>query len=148
MLTARITLPHFSVSSAMNLPKSAGETDEHRAAQVGKPRLHFGIGEASVDLLVELVDDLGRRVLRCADAEPGARLVARHELAHGREVWQRLRARRGGYCERAQRASPDVLDRRRSAGEHDLHLPAEQIGKRGPAAAIGHMNHVDARPSS
>jgi hypothetical protein len=25
MLAARITLPHFSVSSAMNLPKSAGE---------------------------------------------------------------------------------------------------------------------------
>ena len=27
MLAARITLPHFSVSSAMNLPKSAGEPE-------------------------------------------------------------------------------------------------------------------------
>jgi len=54
MLAARITLAHFSV----------------------QPRLHLGIGEASVDLLVELVDDLRRRGLRCTDAEPTARLVA------------------------------------------------------------------------
>ena len=31
-----------------------------------------------------------------------------------------------------------------SGGEHDLHLPAEQVGQRGPGAAIGHVNHVDA----
>ena len=31
-----------------------------------------------------------------------------------------------------------------SAGEHDLHLSAEQIGKRRRRAAIGHVNHVDA----
>ena len=45
MLAARITLPHFSVSSAMSLPKSAGEPRKHDAAQVGKPRLYLGIGE-------------------------------------------------------------------------------------------------------
>ena len=28
--------------------------------------------------------------------------------------------------------------------EHDLHLPAEQIGQRGRPAAIGHVHHVDA----
>ena len=70
----------------MSLPKSAGEQREHRATQVGKPRLDLGIGEAGVDLLVELVDNLGGRALGRADAEPVARLVARHELAHGRDV--------------------------------------------------------------
>ena len=64
------TLPHFSVSSAMSLPKSAGEPGKHRAAQVGEPRLDLGIGEGRVDLLVELVDDLGGRVPGRADAEP------------------------------------------------------------------------------
>ena len=44
---------------------------------------------------------------------PDARLVARHEFAHGRDVRQRLRARRGGHRQRAQLAGPDVLDRRR-----------------------------------
>ena len=73
-----------------------------------------------------------------------ARLVARHEFAHGRDVRQRLRARRGGHRQRAQLAGPDVLDRRGQAVEHDLHLPAEQIGQRRRRAAIGHVNHVDA----
>src|SRR5262245_65889447 len=43
----------------------------HCAAQIGKPRLQLGIDKARVDLLVELVDDLGGRVLGHADAEPG-----------------------------------------------------------------------------
>ena len=54
MLAARITLAHFSVSSAMSLPKSAGEPIKHRAAQVGKPCLDLGVGEARVDLLLSL----------------------------------------------------------------------------------------------
>src|SRR5215831_3021354 len=99
MLSARMTLPHFSVSSAMSLPKSGGRQRECVAAQVGKPRLELGIGKASVDLLVELLDDLGRRGLRCADAGPGARLVARHKFPDGRDIGQRLRTSRGGHRE-------------------------------------------------
>ena len=110
MLAARITLPHFSVSSAMSLPKSAGEPGS-AYRPVGKPRPDLGIGEAGIDLLVELIDDLSGRVLRRANAEPCARLVARHEFAHGRDVRQHLRARRGRHRQRAQLASPDVLDR-------------------------------------
>ena len=117
MLAARITLAHFSVSSAMSLPNSAGVIGIGVAAQIGKPRLHLGIGEGRVDLLVEPVDDLRRRVLGRADAIPPARLVARHEFAHGRDVRQRLRARRGRHRQRAQLAGPDVLDRRGNAVE-------------------------------
>jgi hypothetical protein len=57
--------------------KVSGREREHVATQVGKPRLDLGIGEASVDLLVELIDDLGRRGLRCAEAVPNTPLVAR-----------------------------------------------------------------------
>src|SRR5215831_12944177 len=46
------------------------------AAEVSETGLHLGVVESRVDLLVELVDDLGRRGPRCADAEPTARLVA------------------------------------------------------------------------
>src|SRR5262249_7768242 len=88
-LAARTTLPHFSVSSAMSRPKSLGER-EHVATEVGKPCLHLGISKASVDLLVELFDDLGRRSLWRAEAEPAARLIARHELTHGRDVRQQF----------------------------------------------------------
>jgi hypothetical protein len=58
------------------LAKVGGREREHVATQISKPRLDLGISKASVDLLVELVDDLGRRGPRCADAEPTARLVA------------------------------------------------------------------------
>src|SRR5215472_6915062 len=90
------------------LAKVGGRDDKRRASKVGKPCLHLGIGEARVDLLVELVDDLHRRVLGYADAIPCARLVARHELTHSRDVRQRVRARGGGYRERPQPASPDI----------------------------------------
>ena len=33
------------------------------SSQVGEPNFHLGIGESGVDLLIELVDDLGRRAL-------------------------------------------------------------------------------------
>jgi len=54
-----------------HLAEVSGREREHVAAQVGKARLDLGIGKASVDLLVELLDYLGRRGLRCA--ESGAR---------------------------------------------------------------------------
>src|SRR5262245_48778096 len=117
---------------------------KHRAAQVGKPRHDLGIGESCVGLLVERVDDFGGRALRCAEAEPEARLIARHELAHGWKIRQRLRAFCARYCQRAQPAGLDVRDRRRHGGERHLHQPAEQIGERGCYAPIWHMNYVDA----
>jgi len=58
-----ITFAHFSVSSAMSLPKYAGRARQHRAAQVDKPCLQLRVGETCVNLLVEPVDDLGGRAL-------------------------------------------------------------------------------------
>src|SRR5215475_3197979 len=72
------------------LAKVGGREREHGAAEGGKPRLDIGIGEASVDLLVELVDDLGRCGLRCTDAVPGARLVARYKFPDSRDIGQYL----------------------------------------------------------
>src|SRR5215469_4077386 len=57
------------------LAKVSGRKRERVATQVSKPRLVLRVGEAIVDLLVELVDDPGGRVLRCTDAVPAARLV-------------------------------------------------------------------------
>ena len=51
------------------LAEVGGRTDERCATQIGEPRLHLGIGESGVDLVVELLDDLGRRGLRRADAD-------------------------------------------------------------------------------
>src|SRR5215510_12134992 len=70
---------------------------QRHAAEVSETGVHLRVVESRVDLLVECVDDLGGRVPGCADPVPKTCLVARHELAHGRDVWQRLRARRSRY---------------------------------------------------
>ena len=49
---------------------------EYRAAEVSDPRFHLGIGESRIDLLVECVDDSGRRVPGCPEAEHRTRFVA------------------------------------------------------------------------
>src|SRR5260370_41988786 len=65
-----------------------GRAGERRGAQIGKPRLHFGVRKNGVDLLVELVDDLCERALAQTDGEPLARLVAGYQIAHCRESGQ------------------------------------------------------------
>src|SRR5262249_21913542 len=60
--------------------KVGGRARKRRAAQVEQPGPQLGIGEARIDLLVELVSNLDRRGLRRADAVPEARLVARQEF--------------------------------------------------------------------
>src|SRR5438132_1323555 len=79
----------------MSLPKSAGEPASNAPPRSASRAFILGSTRCGVYLLVQLVDNLGRRVLRHADAEPVARLIARHEIAHGWYVGQRLRARRG-----------------------------------------------------
>src|SRR5262245_54391870 len=68
------------------LAEVGGRAWKCSGTQLGEPRLHLGIGESRVDLLVELLDDLGRRGLRCADADPETRFGARPELTHSRHV--------------------------------------------------------------
>src|SRR5215831_5470004 len=89
----------------MSFPKSAGEPGSTVAPKSAKRALILG---SAISLLSFSTTSGG--VLGNADAIPRCRLVARHELAHGREVRQRARARRSGDCERAQLARPNVLD--------------------------------------
>src|SRR5262245_15258045 len=59
---------------------------QRHAAEVSETGLHLRVVESRVDLLVELLDDLGRRVPRNADAIPRCRLVARHEFSHSGDI--------------------------------------------------------------
>src|SRR4029453_16431394 len=61
-------------------------TLKDRCSQGGKSRLDLGISEGGIDFLVELVNDLGRRVLGNADPLPAAGLVVRHKFAQGWNV--------------------------------------------------------------
>jgi hypothetical protein len=91
------TLAHFSVSSTISLPKSAGEpTSGVPPRSASRASI---LGSARPALI--LVDDFDRRALGRADAVPDARLVAWQKLAHSRYVRQRVRARRGRYSARS-----------------------------------------------
>src|SRR5262245_12171966 len=59
---------------------------QRHAAEVSETGLHLRIVESRIDLLVELVDNLSRRGLRCTDAEPESPFVARHKLTDSRHV--------------------------------------------------------------
>src|SRR5207302_10683871 len=63
------------------LPEVGGRAGQRCATQLGKPRLDLGVGEARVDLPVELIDNLEGRVPGCDNAEPNARLVTGHKIA-------------------------------------------------------------------
>src|ERR1041384_7470168 len=59
---------------------------QRHAAEVGETGLHLRVIESRVDLLVELIDYLGRRFFRYADAPPDVCFVARHKLTDSRKV--------------------------------------------------------------
>src|SRR5215471_2718961 len=78
-------------------PEIGGRAGEHCCAQVPKPRLHLGVSESRIDLPVELLDNLGRRLLGGTDTLPNACFQAGHEIANGWNLRQGWRAGCGGY---------------------------------------------------
>ena len=75
------------------LSKISRRTRKHRTGEVSKPRLHLGVGEARIDLMVELLDNLDRRILGRSETELGTRLEARHKIIHDRHAADRLHHR-------------------------------------------------------
>jgi hypothetical protein len=64
-------------------------TGKYHGTKLREPRLEFSIGEARIDLDVELIDDLGGRALGGADAIPRTRVVTGDEIGDNRNVGQR-----------------------------------------------------------
>src|SRR3954468_1105782 len=63
-----------------------GRASSRRVTNVNQSRLQFRIGQAGIDLSVELFNDLGGYILGETDPIPAVRLVARHGLGDGRDV--------------------------------------------------------------
>src|SRR5947199_7285310 len=75
-----ITLAHFSVSSAMSLPKSAAEPAITSPPSSASRALILGSTRAALISIFELVDDFDRRLLGHAHTKLSTRLIARHEI--------------------------------------------------------------------
>src|SRR5262249_40409694 len=153
------TLAHFSVSAAMNFPSSSGvigisttptsATPDfifvsrhclYHYSHVSKPVLCLCISKHSIDLVVEFVDDLNRRVLWCTNAQPPACLIARDKFVERRDSRHCLETRSRGDRKHAQLTRLDVASRRNHRSEQDLCLPGEQI--RPIAVAIRNMKQT------
>src|SRR5262245_33765518 len=76
------------------LGEVGGRARKHSATKIGKPRLHFGVGEGRIDLLIELLDDLSRRILGRTKARPRASFVAWYKIVYGGDIGELLAARR------------------------------------------------------
>jgi hypothetical protein len=109
------------------LAEVGGRTCKRRVAKLRKPRFHRGISQSSVDLPIELLDDVGGRVLWCSNTRPRARVVAWQKLTQGWNVRQRRRARRRCDCQRAQLAGSDKRDRRGKGIEYNLDPTTNQV---------------------
>ena len=101
---------------------------------------------ASRDLLRQPVDDRLRRAGGRDEAVPGQHLVLRNaELDHRRHVGQTCKARAARHRQEPHLAGLRKRQRVRQAGEHRRDMPGHEIGHRRRAAAIRHMDHVEAR---
>src|SRR5262245_4688447 len=66
--------------------------NKRKGPQPAKSFLLFWLSDPRIDLLVESFNDLRGRAFRGTDAKPTARFEAWHEVVHGRNVRQDLRA--------------------------------------------------------
>ena len=110
MLAARITLAHFSVSSAMNFVKSAGEpgsavppNSANRAFILGSTRAAF-VSLLSLSIISGAVPLGAPMPVHEANLEPW------HRVGYGRSVRQYIQAVFTGYRQGAQLAYFDILD--------------------------------------
>ena len=113
--------------SGDELAELGGRHRNRGAAEVREPLFDRRIGESSVDLTVELLDNFGGRIPGRTDTEKPASVVAGQEFTHRWDVRQHRRPRRGCDRQRAQLTRSDVANRLKYWSKHNLHLSTEQI---------------------
>jgi hypothetical protein len=81
-----ITLPHFSVSSAMSLPNVADGPRQRHVSEVSETGVQLGVDKPGVDRLVQHIDNLSRDVAGRGDPIERGGLIGRKTWA-GRSRW-------------------------------------------------------------
>src|SRR5262249_8786294 len=69
------------------LAEFRGRHRQRHGAEVGQSSLYPWIRKRGVDFSIEPVDDAGRSVLGCAEADQKGCFIARQKFADGWEVW-------------------------------------------------------------
>src|SRR6516165_6062109 len=142
MLAARITLPHFSVSSAISLPNWAGDPGSGVPPRSARRAFILGSSRAALtSLLSWSTISAGVAHGRRGRTNYSPRSPARTHLPSGCPAARPSASR---WLLRAkQPASPDVLDGRRHCRKAYLYLPREEIGQSRPCATIENVHHIN-----
>ena len=137
------TLRHFSVSSTINLPNSAGVIGFGMPPSSANRATSFGSFKRFVDGLVEDVDNLRRRALRRGHARRTGSTSNPGTVSAIAGMSGRPGQRCGrGDAERAHVAGARLRQRGRQIVEDQLHLVGDDVGKGDRRSAIGHVHHV------
>ncbi len=104
----------------------------------------LGAGHRLAEVGVDALDQRARHAAGAAQAVPHGHVVAGHGLRDRRHLGKLRRALDGGNAERARAARADVGDLLGQVGDHELHLPGDEIGRRRRAALVGHVHDLHA----
>src|SRR5258706_13778793 len=109
MLRARMTLPHFSVSSTMSFPNAADVIDIGSTPKpASRAFMRGSAATALISLLSFSITSAG--VSFGADPIPLGRLVARDEFGQGRNIRQHTRTGLRCNRQRARHVPPPLLE--------------------------------------
>jgi hypothetical protein len=93
---------------------------------------------------MQLLRDCRGKVSRREDAEPGGGFKSGHRLADRRQVRKHRLPLVAGHAVGAQLSGAHLLGPGHQADEHQVDLPAEQIGERRRRSLVRHVQKVDA----
>src|SRR5262245_38139757 len=144
MLAARITLAHFSVSSATSFPNSAGVIGMGSPPSSARRARNFGSANTAFTARFSFSPLSGGVPLGGRYPVAEAPFVAGHGFADGWHVRNRSHAFRPGHAERTHFSGPDVPNRTGNVVEQHLHLAGHQVGRCGRRGPVRHMNKIDA----
>ena len=145
MLALRTMSPHLRLSALIMRVERLGRVADRLEAEPGELRATSSLCSASAMSRCSFCTIARRRAGAHDDAVPRGDVEARQAaLGDGRHVGQLRRAPRARDRERDELAGLHVLQHRRDAGEHHLHVAAEQVVHRRRDALVRDVHRLDA----
>ena len=123
---------------------SSGEPMHGVHAVLEEALLDVGLGNRGAQRLVPHADQVGRQAARAEHGKPVHHLVARQELRDQRQVGEQRRRRGEPKAIGIRFAAADLAQELRHVAEHHVAVAGDDVLDGGGAAAIGHVQQIDA----
>src|SRR5262245_48337831 len=144
MLASRTTRPHFSISAATKTRNSCGVFSRNSTLSCLRRATISGCRSTAFKPALSLSTISFGVPAGTNTPFPFVCLESRQRFRHRRHVGKRRKAASARMRDAFERSRLDVPDRSGGVGELELHLPADEIVKHWPAAAVGDVIELDA----